>query len=82
MGLDNETKDNVEHPSHYTSGPKCPHCGQTVECITITREMDFDIGNAMKYMWRAGKKDKAKEIEDLEKAIWYLRDKIKTLRGE
>lgn len=71
--------DNVNHPKHYTSHPS------GVECITITRHYCFDIGNAIKYLWRAGlKKDIAqqdidKEIEDLEKSIWYIKDRIKYL---
>jgi len=41
--------------------------------------LDFSLGNTIKYISRAGKKDKAKEIEDLKKALWYLDRKIKTL---
>lgn len=56
--------DNVDHPSHYTSHPS------GVECIQITEHMNFNIGNAMKYLWRAGlKSDDARE--DLMKARWY-----------
>lgn len=68
--------DNVEHPAHYTSHPS------GVECIDITRHHDFAIGNAIKYLWRAGLKgdgDRAKEIEDLRKAVWYVEDKIAQL---
>lgn len=63
----------VNHPSHYTSHPS------GVECITITRHFNFNRGNAIKYIWRAGEKDKEKEIEDIEKAIFYLRDEIARL---
>ena len=80
----NEVKSNnvdmVNHPPHYTSHPS------GVECITITRHYCFSIGNAIKYLWRAGLKkdisleDKQKEIEDLEKAIWYINDRIKQLK--
>jgi hypothetical protein len=63
--------DPVNHPAHYTQHPS------GVECITITRHMNFNTGNAMKYLWRAGKKKK--QIEDLKKAIWYLQDEIKRL---
>lgn len=72
--------DNVNHPSHYTSHPS------GIECIEITRHYCFDIGNAIKYLWRAGLKkdasleDKEKEIEDLNKAIWYIKDRIKQLK--
>lgn len=77
-----EKKDNVNHPKHYTSHPS------GVECITITRHYCFSIGNAIKYLWRAGLKkelglsDKLKEIEDLNKAIWYIKDRIKQLTNE
>lgn len=54
----------VNHPKHYTSHPS------GVECIQVTEHMDFCLGNAMKYIWRAGLKNDA--IEDLEKARWYL----------
>lgn len=68
--------DNVNHPKHYTSHPS------GIECIEITRHHCFSIGNAIKYLWRAGLKDdsslssKEKEIEDLEKAIWYINDRL------
>lgn len=74
--------DNVNHPKHYTSHPS------GVDCITITRHYCFSIGNAIKYLWRAGLKkdasleDKQKEIEDLEKAIWYIKDRIKQLKDD
>ena len=68
-----ETKhDPVNHPKHYTSHPS------GVECITITRHMPFNIGNAIKYLWRAGQKDS--EIQDLEKAVWYIKDEINRLK--
>lgn len=73
--------DAVNHPSHYTSDPS------GVECIAITRHRNFDIGNAIKYLWRAGLKESAsaepivKQIEDLEKARWYIADEIERLRS-
>lgn len=69
----------VNHPKHYNSHPS------GIECIEIARHYCFSIGNAFKYLWRAGlKKDNGvkdidKEIEDLEKAIWYINDRIKQL---
>lgn len=66
--------DNVNQPSHYCSHPS------GVECIEITRHHDFAIGNAIKYLWRAGLKDSANEIQDLEKASWYIQDKINQLK--
>jgi len=73
--------DPVNHPSHYAEGgPKCEHCGVNIECITITREENFNIGNAIKYIWRRNKKKNP--IEDLRKAIWYLNDEIQRLEKE
>lgn len=66
-------KDNI-NPDHYKSHPS------GVECIEITKHHDFCIGNAIKYLWRAGLKDSSKEIEDLEKAIWYINKKIESLK--
>ena len=74
----------VSHPSHYTWLKEL--CG--IEVIDITRHLDFDMGNALKYLLRAGKKseegysDKEKEIEDLKKAVFYIQDKIKMLEEE
>ena len=65
--------DQVNHPEHYTSDPS------GVECIQITRHRNFNIGNAFKYLWRAGLKDESKHIEDLKKAIFYIQDEINRL---
>ena len=77
---DNEQKtDNVNHPSHYNSHPS------GIECIEIARHHNFNIGNTIKYLWRAGLKseegmeDTDKQIEDLNKAIWYIQDEIKRI---
>ena len=76
--------DNVNHPSHYTWLKE--KCG--IEVIDITRHMDFDLGNVIKYVLRAGHKsengmsDIDKQIEDLKKAGWYLKDKIISLMSE
>lgn len=75
--------DNVNHPLHYTWLKDL--CG--IEVIDITRHMDFDLGNATKYIFRSGHKfeqglsNKKKAIEDLRKAIWYINDKIKMLES-
>jgi hypothetical protein len=66
--------DYVNKPPHYTSHPS------GIECIQITRHMNFNRGNAMKYLWRAGEKGDA--IEDLRKAVFYLRDEIARLEKE
>ena len=78
----NMTKqDRVEHPSHYTWLKDL--CG--IEVIDITRHMNFNLGNTIKYILRAGHKseeglsDKQKHIEDLKKALFYIKDEIKRL---
>ena len=68
--------DNVNSPKHYNNHPS------GIECIEVTRHMGFNIGNAVKYLWRHGKKDKDKTIEDLQKAIFYINDEIKKLENE
>ena len=68
--------DPVNHPKHYTSDPS------GVECIEITRHRNFNIGNALKYLWRAGLKDGNSDIQDLKKAVWYIEDEIKRLEGK
>lgn len=80
--IEKKENDSVNHPSYYTSHPS------GIECIEITRYYCFPIGNAIKYLWRAGLKkemgleDKEKEVEDLRKAIWYINDRIKQLGYE
>lgn len=81
-------EDNVNHPKHYNNHPS------GVECITITEHMNFNVGNAIKYLWRAGMKaspspvmnatevvERAKEkhLEDLCKAAWYINREINRL---
>lgn len=79
-----EKNDRVHHPSHYTWLKDL--CG--IEVIDITRHMDFDLGNAIKYILRNGHKqeegmsNKEKALEDLEKAIWYIRDRIEMIKKE
>ena len=76
--------DKVNHPSHYTWLKDL--CG--IEVIDITRHMDFNLGNSIKYILRSGHKkeegytDKQKTIEDLKKAVRYLNDEIKMLQKE
>lgn len=67
--------DTVNHPPHYTnSDAKCASCYTLIECIDVTRHMSFNLGNAIKYIWRCNHKGSA--IEDLQKAVWYLNDEI------
>lgn len=68
--------DNVNHPSHYES------VVNGIECIDVTENFNFNRGNAIKYIWRAGHKDKSKEIEDLRKAAWYINREILRLQKE
>lgn len=69
-------QDPVNHPSHYTSDPS------GIECIQITRHRNFNIGNAIKYLWRAGLKDGNSDIQDLQKAVWYIQDEIERLQTQ
>jgi Protein of unknwon function (DUF3310) len=66
-----EMFDPVTGPKHYTTHPS------GVECITVTEHMNFCLGNAVKYIWRAG--EKGDIIEDLKKARWYLDREIARL---
>lgn len=76
------TVDNVNSPTHYTSHPS------GIECIQITEHYGFNIGNAIKYLWRNGLKtecgmpDVYKQVEDLEKAIWYINREISKIKRE
>lgn len=68
--------DPVNHPKHYTADPS------GVECIQITRHRNFNIGNAIKYLWRAGLKDGNSDVQDLKKAAWYIQDEINRIEAE
>lgn len=63
--------DSVNHPGHYNSNPS------GVECITVVEHMSFNIGNAVKYLWRAGEKGDA--LEDLRKAAWYVNREVERM---
>ena len=65
--------DNVNHPAYYTDGK--------IEVIDFIedKKLGFHLGNTVKYICRAGKKDPEKTIEDLQKAEWYLRREIQRL---
>lgn len=67
---------NVNHPSYYNTGKI-----EVIDAITEWN-LGFDLGNAVKYIARSGKKDKSKTIEDLQKAIWYINHYIEVNRGE
>lgn len=69
-----EDNDPVNHPKHYTDHPS------GIECIQITEHMGFNLGNALKYIWRCDLKQDA--IEDLEKAKWYIERELKKRRNK
>lgn len=77
MSIDTENKSsgNVDHPSHYNSGK--------IEVIDAIEDwkLGFHLGNVVKYIARAGKKDPNKLIEDLKKARWYLDREIQRVQG-
>jgi len=64
----------VNHPKHYNTHPS------GVECIEIVQHFNFNVGNSVKYLWRAGLKGDA--IEDLQKAKWYVEQEIKRIQNE
>jgi len=64
----------VNHPKHYNHG--------NIEAIDVIEDwnLDFHLGNAVKYICRAGKKNLSTDVEDLEKALWYIERKVKLLK--
>ena len=72
---ENPPADNVNHPAHYTGGQ--------IEVIDFIedKELGFHLGNAVKYISRAGRKDADKTVEDLRKAVWYINRQIERLEG-
>lgn len=68
--------DPVNHPSHYTDGKI-----EVIDFI-LDKKLNFTRGNAVKYISRAGKKNPEKEIEDLQKAAWYINKEIQRLQGD
>ena len=73
---ENQPAENVNHPSHYTSG--------RIEVIDFIedKELGFHLGNAVKNISRAGRKEADKTVEDLQKAVWYLNRQIERLERE
>ena len=68
--MENKQNDVVNHPAHYTDGK--------IEVIDYIedKKLGYHLGNCVKYISRAGKKDPAKRLEDLKKAAWYLNREI------
>jgi hypothetical protein len=64
--------DNVNHPKHYNSHPS------GVEAITVTEHFNFNVGNAIKYLWRSDHKN---GLEDLKKAEWYVKREIQRIEA-
>lgn len=73
--IDGLEAEKVNHPAHYQhpSG---------IEAIEIVRHENFNRGNAIKYILRAGRKPGESELDDLKKAIWYLEDEVKRIKKE
>lgn len=69
------SNDPVSHPAHYTRF-------KGIEVIQLTEQLNFCRGNAVKYIARAGAKDVNAEIQDLEKAIWYIQREIQRMKDE
>ncbi len=67
-------KDPVNRPDHYTSHQS------GIECIQVTEHMNFNTGNAVKYLWRAGQKGDA--LTDLKKAAWYVNREIERIQKQ
>lgn len=76
IGVDpqNVQREAVNHPDHYNANPS------GVEAIDVIEHMTFNVGNAVKYLWRAD--HKGKQIEDLKKARWYIDREIQRLEKE
>jgi hypothetical protein len=73
-----EKYESVNHPKHYNNNPS------GVEAIDVIEHMTFNIGNAVKYLWRAGFKPGTAAEQDLDKAIWYInreKERLIKLKG-
>ena len=68
--------DDVDHPAHYNSHPS------GIEAIDIVRHHSFNVGSAMKYLWRCGLKAGEPRLKELKKAVWYLQDEVAKLERE
>jgi hypothetical protein len=68
-----EEFDAVYHPHHYSAHPS------GVECIVIAEQYNFNVGNAIKYLWRAGLKKGTDPVEDLKKAAWYVNREVERI---
>lgn len=73
-----QANDNVNHPAHYGGADNPYEAIKVIEACGL----GFCLGNAVKYISRAGKKDPSKKIEDLQKAVWYINHEIKRLQKD
>lgn len=71
-----ENKEHVNHPEHYGGSENIYEAIKVIDAW----ELGFSLGNTIKYISRAGKKGKNKELEDLQKASWYLQHHIEQLK--
>jgi len=71
--MSNDSVDYVNHPPHYNEHPS------GIECIDVTEWFNFNLGNAIKYIWRHEGKN---GVEDLQKAAWYIHREIQRVAGE
>lgn len=78
MSEQQQSYEYVNHPQHYGGESNTYEVIKVIEAL----EMDFHLGNTFKYITRAGKKGSDKEIQDLEKALWYLQRKIDLLKNK
>jgi hypothetical protein len=78
MSEQQQSYEYVNHPQHYGGESNTYEVIKVIEAL----EMDFHLGNTFKYIVRAGKKGSDKEIQDLEKALWYLQRKIDLLKNK
>jgi len=73
-----EKKESVNHPDHYGGESNVYEVIKVIDAW----ELGFALGNTVKYISRAGKKDPNKELEDLKKALWYLQHHINQLESK
>lgn len=66
----------VDHPQHYNEHSK------GIECIDVIEDMSFNVGSAIKYLWRAGLKPGEATDQDLRKAVWYIERERERLAQE
>lgn len=72
-----DNKEMVNHPNHYGGEDNIYEAIKVIDAW----ELGFSLGNTVKYISRAGKKNSDKELEDLKKAKWYLDHHIKNLEN-